>query len=93
LAVVNNLNRTLNIISKKDSGKTLASKIILLAGIFISSIPYGIYFGWLFFIAGIILVWNSDLLNKHKWYWTIIPLLIWYPMMFLFFFLIPTLFF
>jgi hypothetical protein len=72
------------IISKLDSGLTLSSKIILLVAIIISSIPYGFLFSWLFFIVGLIFIWLSDMNRKQKWQWTIIPLIIWIPIMFLF---------
>ena len=77
------------IISKSDSGQTTASKIIMLVGTMISSVPYGFFFSWIFFIVGFIFVWNSDMKKKEKWFWTIIPLTIWLPIMILIFFLIP----
>jgi|JI6StandDraft_1071083.scaffolds.fasta_scaffold302195_2 sterol desaturase/sphingolipid hydroxylase (fatty acid hydroxylase superfamily) len=72
------------IISKSDNGLTLSSKVIMLTATLISSVPYGLLFSWLFFIVGLIFVWLSEMNQKQKWQWTVIPLIIWIPIMFLF---------
>ncbi len=74
----------MNIIKASDEGPLIAGKILLLTAIVISSIPYGLYFSWLFYIPGLIFLWNSKLRKKQKWQWTTISLTIWLPIMFLF---------
>ena len=74
----------MNILKASDEGPLIAGKILLLTAIVISSIPYGLYFSWLFYIPGLIFLWNGKLSKKQKWQWTVISLTIWLPIMFLY---------
>lgn len=92
--VVNNLrNKLSKIISKEDNGPTLVGKILMIVGVIISTILYGIFFGWIFFLIGIIFIWFSELSKTEKWLWTLVPSLIWIPMMILFSILLPMIYY
>ncbi len=71
----------INLIKATDEGPTIAGKILLLIAIGVCSIPYGLYFGWLFYIPGLLFLWNGNLNRKVKWQWTIFSLIIWLPIM------------
>jgi len=81
----------IKIVSTKENGPIIAGKLILTVAVIISIIPYGYFFSWLFFISGIIFIWSGNLDKKQKWYWTILPLIVWYPLMILTFFIITLL--
>ncbi|EAP87136.1 hypothetical protein CA2559_00235 [Croceibacter atlanticus HTCC2559] len=86
-------NKLSKIISKEDNGPTLVGKILMIVGVIISTILYGIFFGWIFFLIGIIFIWFSELSKTEKWLWTLVPSLIWIPMMILFSILLPMIYY
>lgn len=62
--------------------RIIGQTIILLA--FIGSInPYFVIFTAPAFIVGVVILWFSKLEQKLKWLWTILPLILWIPSMFL----------
>lgn len=71
----------INLIKATDEGPTIAGKILLLIAVVVSSIPYGLYFSWLFYIPGFLFIWSGNLDKKKKWQWTIFSLIIWLPIM------------
>lgn len=75
----------IDLLPQSDSAKAHAGKVMMLIGIGISAIPWGIFPGpgFLSFIIGIVLLWLSEIKFRSKLLWTIIPLVAWYPIMFI----------
>tara|TARA_R110000751_G_scaffold307580_1_gene429606 strand:- start:589 stop:870 length:282 start_codon:yes stop_codon:yes gene_type:complete len=88
------LKKTISrIISKEDNGPALVGKLLMIVGTIISTVLYGIFLGWIFFLIGIVFIWFGKLSIKEKWLWTIIPSIIWIPLMIIFSLLIPALYY
>lgn len=81
------------IISKEDTGSTLVGKILMIVGTIISTILYGIFFAWIFFLIGALFIWFSQLPKTEKWLWTLIPSIIWIPLMIIFSIIIPLIYY
>ena len=72
--------------SIKKMKKSRIGKTLIIIGLIISLNPYLIFFiGGPIFIIGSIIYWTTKKSKKSKTFWTLIPIIIWYPLMISFF--------
>lgn len=72
--------------SIKEMKKAQIGKTLIIIGLIISLNPYLIIFiGGPIFIIGSIIHWTTKKTKKSKSMWTLIPIIIWYPLMISFF--------
>jgi hypothetical protein len=57
----------------------------------VSLYPYMFIYIWMLYLVGVVFIWMSDLKPVAKVLWTILPIILWYPGIRLFYYLIAQL--
>jgi hypothetical protein len=64
---------------------------IIIVAYLVSLYPYMVIYIWMLYLVGVVFIWMSDLKLLANVLWTILPIALWYPGIFLFYYLVAKL--
>jgi hypothetical protein len=64
---------------------------IIIIAYLVSLYPYMVIYIWMLYLVGVVFIWMSELKPVAKVLWTILPIILWYPGVLLFYYLLANL--